>query len=67
MESESEESELTRLREEQRETRHDEIFGGLSLAERATYQSRATRIDELQRHLSHIKRNSPVPFETVAS
>ena len=38
--------ELTRLREEQKKARHDEVFGGLSLAE--LYHGKAERIHELQ-------------------
>jgi hypothetical protein len=42
------ESELERLREEQRKTRHDEVFGGLSPAEEADYNRNTERIRELE-------------------
>jgi hypothetical protein len=41
MAQERPESELARLRKEQDQTRHDEVFGGLSLAERTEYKGRA--------------------------
>jgi hypothetical protein len=41
-------SELTRLRSEQEKTRWDEVFGGLSPAERAEYDTRAARIHKLE-------------------
>jgi hypothetical protein len=40
--------ELTRLRKEQRKTRHDEVFGGLSPEELAEYNGKADRIHELE-------------------
>jgi hypothetical protein len=49
MAQEKPESELARLREEQRQTRQDEVFGGLSLAERARYNGKAERIHVLER------------------
>jgi hypothetical protein len=42
------ESELNRLREEQSKTRQDELFVGLSPAERAEYYRKSERIYELQ-------------------
>jgi hypothetical protein len=42
------ESELKRLREEQRKTRRGEVFGGLSPAEEADYNGKAERIRELE-------------------
>ena len=48
MAQEKPESELARLREEQRKTRQDEVFGGLSLAERARYNGKAERIHVLE-------------------
>ena len=40
--------ELIRLRKEQNKARHDEVFGGLSPAERAAYNRKSGRIHELQ-------------------
>jgi hypothetical protein len=40
-------SELTRLLKQQRQARQDEVFGGLSDAEQAEYDSRTRRIREL--------------------
>jgi hypothetical protein len=45
---ESEQSELSRLRKEQAKTLHDEVFGGLSPAERAAYNRKQDRIRELE-------------------
>jgi hypothetical protein len=42
------ESELRRLRTEQGKTRRDEVFGGLSRAERAEYDKKAERIRRLE-------------------
>jgi hypothetical protein len=52
MRNETPESELTRLRGEQRETRWDEVFGGLSAAEQSAYEIKADRIHELERGLA---------------
>jgi hypothetical protein len=52
MKFESEETELSRLRQEQAKTRHDEVFGGLSPAERAAYHKKQDRIFELECRLS---------------
>jgi hypothetical protein len=52
MQSESEQEELSRLRREQAETRHDEVFGGLTPAERSAYDIKQDRIRELERHLT---------------
>ena len=41
-------AELARLRTEQDKTRQDEVFGGLSHAERAAYDSREERIHDLE-------------------
>jgi hypothetical protein len=49
MAEEKPESELARLREEQSKTRQEEVFGGLSLAERAQYNAKAERIHVLER------------------
>jgi hypothetical protein len=43
---ESEEAELSRLRKEQAKTRHDEVFGALSPAERTAYHKKQDRILE---------------------
>jgi len=40
--------ELIRLREEQNKARHDEVFGGLSPAERVEYTEKAERIHDLE-------------------
>jgi hypothetical protein len=40
--------ELIRLRKEQNKARHDEVFGGMSPAERAAYNRKSGRIHELQ-------------------
>jgi hypothetical protein len=42
------ESELKRLRTEQEKTRRDEVFGGLSPAERAEYNRKAEQIHRLE-------------------
>jgi len=47
------ESELKRLRNEQSKARQDEVFGGLSHAERAEYNGKAERIHELERLQAH--------------
>jgi hypothetical protein len=44
-------SELARLREEQRQARQDEVYGGFSESERAEYDTRAERIFELDAQL----------------
>ena len=48
MAQEKPESELARLRKEQDKTRLDEVFGGLSPAERAEYNRKAERIHVLE-------------------
>ena len=48
MENESAQSELSRLRDEQAKTRHDEVFGGLSTAEQTAYKRKGDRIRELE-------------------
>jgi hypothetical protein len=49
---ESEQYELSRLRREQAKTRHDEVFGGLTPAERSAYDIKQVRIRQLERRLS---------------
>jgi len=44
-------SELTRLRKQQAKARQDEVFGGLSRAERAEYDARADRIHDVETEL----------------
>ena len=44
--------ELALLRKQQAKTREDEVFGGLTPAERAAYELRQDRIRELQSALS---------------
>lgn len=48
MEHESEQTELYRLRREQAKTRTDEVFGGLTPAERLSYDAKQDRIRELE-------------------
>jgi len=48
MAKEKSECELKRLRTEQNKTRQDEVFGGLSPAERAEYEGKSERIHELE-------------------
>jgi hypothetical protein len=45
---EKRESELKRLRIEQNKSRQDEVFGGLSPAERAKYEGKSERIHKLE-------------------
>jgi hypothetical protein len=54
MTSKAPQLELERLRKQQVKTRADEVFGGLSLPERAAYDRRRDRIIELERDLSEI-------------
>jgi hypothetical protein len=42
------ELELASLRNQQSKARHDEVFGGLSPAERLAYDRRQNRINELE-------------------
>ena len=49
MRNETPSSELIRLLKEQRKTQQDEVFGGLSPAERAAYDIRQDRIHDLER------------------
>jgi hypothetical protein len=48
MDRETPRAEVLRLLKELRKTRQDEIFGGLSLSERADYDKKANRISELE-------------------
>ena len=48
---ENPQSELARLRKRQRQARQDEVFGGFSKSERAEYDRRAERINELDAQL----------------
>ncbi len=61
MAKEKPESELKRLRKEQNQTRRDEVFGGLSPAERDAYDRKSERIYELesQIHASAVAKKSP--------
>jgi hypothetical protein len=54
MKSETPKLELKRLRRQQAQTRADEVFGGLSSAERADYDVKQDRIHELQDDLSEV-------------
>jgi hypothetical protein len=51
MQSESNQTELARLRREQSQTRQEEVFGGLSLEERVEYELKGDRIRQLEREL----------------
>ncbi len=51
MRTESLQSELARLQKEQAKTRQDEVFGGLSPAERSAYDHKQDRIQELEHFL----------------
>ncbi len=53
MPEEKPEFELIRLRKEQNKARHDEVFGGLSPAERSEYNGKAERIHELENLQAH--------------
>ena len=48
MKRETPRAEVLRLLRELRQIRHDEIFGGLSLSERAEYDRKVSRISELE-------------------
>jgi hypothetical protein len=48
MDRETPRAEVLRLLKELRKTRQDEIFGGLSLSERADYDRKANRVSELE-------------------
>jgi len=52
MKCEKPEFELARLRDQQTKTREDEVFGGLTRAERSAYEQRQDRINELEITLS---------------
>ena len=54
MRYESEKSEIARLRREQAQARQDEIFGGLSPAERYAYERTRDHIHELERRVSEM-------------
>jgi hypothetical protein len=54
MEDESLTAELARLRTRQHDIRQNEVYGGLSKAERAEYEVGAKRIDELTRWIEAI-------------
>jgi len=51
MRTETLQSELARLQKEQAKTRQDEVFGGLSPAERSAYDRKQSRIHELEDRL----------------
>jgi hypothetical protein len=54
MEDEIPRAELARLRERQHNIRQNEVYGGLSRAERADYDARAKRIYELTKQIETI-------------
>ena len=51
MERESPQAEVLRLLREQYQSRQDEVFGGLSAVERAEYNRKTARINELETSL----------------
>jgi hypothetical protein len=57
MAREKHESELKQLRTEQSKTLQDEVFGGLSPAERARYEVKSERIHKLESEIRN--RHSP--------
>jgi hypothetical protein len=54
MTSKAPQLELERLLQQQAKAQADEVFGGLSLAERAAYDVRQNRIRELEHDLSEL-------------
>jgi hypothetical protein len=54
MQTKTPQLELDRLRQQQSKARQDEVFGGLSKAERAGYNARQDRIRELERDLPEL-------------
>ncbi|MBZ5688223.1 MAG: hypothetical protein LAP86_24670 [Acidobacteriia bacterium] len=54
MRSKAPQLELEHLRKQQAKARADEVFGGLSVAERAAYDVRQNRILELEHDLSEL-------------
>ncbi len=52
MRSDTPQLELDTLRHQQARTREDEVFGGLTLDEKAAYDRRQLRIYELERNLT---------------
>ncbi len=52
MSDETPKSELIQLRGEQRKTREDEVFLGLSAAERVEYEEKEDRIRKIERNLA---------------
>jgi hypothetical protein len=47
-------SELARLRKKQQQAQQEEVYGGFSKSERAEYDSRAERINELETQLQTV-------------
>jgi hypothetical protein len=47
-------SELARLRKQQQQAQQDEVYGGFSKSERAEYDRRAERINELETQLQTV-------------
>jgi hypothetical protein len=59
-------SELTRLRKEQKKARQDEVFGGFSDAEQAEYDENAERICELEsEHREEVPSSENLQFATA--
>ena len=61
--AESPKSELARLHNPQRQARQDEVYGGFSKSERAEYDSRAERINELDAQLQTLASADKVAAE----
>jgi hypothetical protein len=51
---EKSQAELRLLKKEQKKARQDEVFGGLSKAERAEFNRRAERIQDLEREIQAV-------------
>ena len=56
--------ELTRLQNEQAQTRRDEVFGGLSPEERSAYDFRQARIRDLEHDLDASAPNRPQELDS---
>jgi len=59
MMSEAPQLELERLRQQQAQSRADEVFGGLTTEQQAVYDRRQHRIRQLERDLSEPEESEP--------
>jgi hypothetical protein len=59
------EARIAQLQKEQTKTRQDEVFGGLSSAERVAYERKEGLIRRLQRQLSEENAVAPAQLPTV--